>query len=264
MTKSSVVQNWMAARTSSSSRSFCNFNFQFSRFDSPATRPARRREISGRGLGESKVAPGKRSTEAAPRQWKMAGLSAVHFTFLGSPPNLNRNLNLNLCLLRPKRIEIMIRIKIRIRKAQPKKMKFQPGQRLAAARAMNSDWLRRGGPDGRLRRTYFPSAWRMPRLDIVGQAGFQDFVPHPVPQLAVLHWEDGFNAAEKIARHPVRAAQENLRLAAVLKIINPAVLQKAVHHAAHRDVVADPGPLRPQTADAAHQKINSTPACDAR
>ena len=56
-------------------------------------------------------------------EWlRLCDASGVHFTFLGSAPNLNRNLNL--CRLSRKWFEIMITIKIRIRKEPPQEMKF--------------------------------------------------------------------------------------------------------------------------------------------
>src|SRR6266478_9507041 len=60
----------------------------------------------------------------------------------------------------------------------------------------------------------------------------------------------------QIARHPVGAAQVDLRLAAVLEVIDAAVLEEPAHDTAYADAIADAANPRPQRADAAHQQIN--------
>src|SRR5213076_865339 len=75
-------------------------------------------------------------------------------------------------------------------------------------------------------------------------------------QDAVLDGEDHFDAAQKVSRHPVGAAQEDLRLAGVLEIADAAVFEEAVHDAAHRDVFTDTGNAGTQAANAAHDEVD--------
>src|ERR1700716_2311123 len=60
----------------------------------------------------------------------------------------------------------------------------------------------------------------------------------------------------QIARHPVGAAEVDLRLAAVLEVKDAAVLEKPAHDTAHADAVADATNPWPQRADATHEQID--------
>src|SRR5438105_5072432 len=60
------------------------------------------------------------------------------------------------------------------------------------------------------------------RLHVVGQRTAEHFMNESLAQDAILDGECQFNAPEKIARHPIGAADEDLRLAGILKIIYPA------------------------------------------
>src|ERR1700716_3634509 len=60
----------------------------------------------------------------------------------------------------------------------------------------------------------------------------------------------------QIARHPVGAAEVDLRLAAVLEIKDSAVLEEPAHDTADADAIADTTNPRPQRANAAHEQIN--------
>src|SRR5207249_361696 len=60
----------------------------------------------------------------------------------------------------------------------------------------------------------------------------------------------------EIARHPIGAANEKLRLAGIFEIINAAMLQKTVHSTMDRDILADTAEPWPQTTDTAHDEIN--------
>src|SRR4030088_299719 len=60
----------------------------------------------------------------------------------------------------------------------------------------------------------------------------------------------------QIARHPIGAAEVDLRLAAVLEIKDSAVFEKTAHDTAHADAFADATNPRPQRADAAHEQID--------
>jgi hypothetical protein len=91
---------------------------------------------------------------------------------------------------------------------------------------------------------------------IIFEGQTEQFGYNAFPQAAVGQWEHGFDTAEEIARHPIRAAKKYAWLAAVLKIENPAVFEKAIHDAPHFDVLADTLQSGPQTADATDNQIN--------
>jgi len=80
-------------------------------------------------------------------------------------------------------------------------------------------------------------------LHIVRQVRGQNLADDPFAQIAVLDGETASMRRKKIARHPIRAAEEHFGCRAFSKIQDAAVLQKAVHNAPDRDVLA-------QTADA--------------
>jgi len=60
----------------------------------------------------------------------------------------------------------------------------------------------------------------------------------------------------KIARHPIRAGKKNPRLPAILKIKDPAVLEKTPNNADDADVFAEIWNFRTQATDSAHDQIN--------
>src|SRR5712664_1463052 len=60
----------------------------------------------------------------------------------------------------------------------------------------------------------------------------------------------------QIARHPIGAAQVDLRLAAVLEIKDSAVLEEPPHDTAHADAVADATNSRSQRAYASYEQID--------
>src|SRR5258706_11034961 len=78
----------------------------------------------------------------------------------------------------------------------------------------------------------------------------------PLAQDAILDGKCQFDAPEKIARQPIGAADEDLRLTGVLKIIDPAVFQKTVHDTAHGNVFAEALETGPKTTNAADNQVN--------
>src|ERR1700677_3947562 len=80
--------------------------------------------------------------------------------------------------------------------------------------------------------------FKHPRLHAIGQVGRQNFVGDPLAQACVAHREDYLDAAEEIARHPIGAAEINLRASVVAEIKDPAVLEEPAHDAGDADVVA--------------------------
>ena len=79
---------------------------------------------------------------------------------------------------------------------------------------------------------------------------------HAVAQQRILKREQDFHALMQIARHPIGAAEVDLRLAAVLEVKDSAVLEEPPHDAAHADAVADATNSRSQRAYATHQQID--------
>ncbi len=79
---------------------------------------------------------------------------------------------------------------------------------------------------------------------------------HAVAEQWVLKRKQDFHALVQIARHPVGAAEVDLRLAAVLEVKDAAVLEEPAHDAAHADAVADATNPRPQGANATYEQID--------
>src|SRR5437660_6634955 len=79
---------------------------------------------------------------------------------------------------------------------------------------------------------------------------------HAVAQQRILKREQDFHALMQIARHPIGAAEVDLRLAAVLEVKDSAVLKEPPHDAAHADAVAGATNSRPQRAYATHEQID--------
>src|ERR1700687_567199 len=118
-----------------------------------------------------------------------------------------------------------------------------------------------GAEGGRAsRRTLPPSARRLPGAQvapvllqksgfrIVGKVCSQNLVHHAIAQQRVLKREQDFHALVQVARHPISAAQVDLRLAAVLEVKDSAVLEEPAHDTADVDAVADATNPRPQRA----------------
>ena len=74
------------------------------------------------------------------------------------------------------------------------------------------------------------------RFRVVREGQPEQFIDNAVARRPILNRKSEFDPAEEIARHPIRRAEIDLRACAVLKIKNPAVFEKPVHDAAHRDV----------------------------
>src|SRR6266581_8287023 len=96
-------------------------------------------------------------------------------------------------------------------------------------------------------------------LQVVGQRNLQQLAFDPLAQIPVVDWEDGFDAPEEIAGHPVGAAHKRLRLAGVLEIEDAAVFEEPVHDAAHGDILAEARQSGPQAANSAHDEVDLDP-----
>src|ERR1019366_6665498 len=126
-----------------------------------------------------------------------------------------------------------------------------------------------GAEGGRAsRRSLAASSWRLPGaqvaavllqescLHIVGEVCGQNLMHHAVAQQRVLEREQDFHALVQIAMHPIGATEVDFRLAAVLKVIDAAVLEEPAHDTAHADTVAEAANPRAQRANAAHEQPN--------
>lgn len=86
-------------------------------------------------------------------------------------------------------------------------------------------------------RNIFPIRQQAPRLCVVGKIDGQDIIPNIPYLLGVFDWKHHLHPSVDIPRHQIRTAEINLFVAAILKIIDSAVLQKTAYHADDADVV---------------------------
>src|SRR6267378_5559355 len=77
-----------------------------------------------------------------------------------------------------------------------------------------------------------------------------------IAQRRCLDWECDFDPAEKVSRHPIGAGEKQFGLAAVLKVVDPAVLEKPADNADDVNVIAQAGTFWPQTTYPAHDQID--------
>ena len=73
------------------------------------------------------------------------------------------------------------------------------------------------------------------------------------------HGEDGLDAVEGVALHPVGTADEVMRITGIFEAVDAAVLEETSDDAAHRDVFAHAGESGAQGADAAHEEVDFDP-----
>jgi hypothetical protein len=83
-----------------------------------------------------------------------------------------------------------------------------------------------------------------------------DVIPDCVPQFGVLDGKQDFDPPIQIARHEIRAAEEDLLVTTVAEVVDPRVLQKPADYRGHGDVLADARHSRPETADSTHLEID--------
>ncbi|MBG9885267.1 hypothetical protein ABE10_01425, partial [Bacillus toyonensis] len=73
------------------------------------------------------------------------------------------------------------------------------------------------------------------------------------------HSNERLDPSVEVAMHHIGAADEHLRVAVAMEREDAGVLQVAPEDAPHRDVVADPGEVGAQAADAAHPHVHRHP-----
>src|SRR5262249_39046266 len=93
-------------------------------------------------------------------------------------------------------------------------------------------------------------------LHVVREVLCQDLVANTAAQLSIFDRENQLDSPVEIARHQVGAAGMNLLIAAVTKIKNPAVLEKAANHARYTDCFAHARNARAQAADPADEQVD--------
>src|SRR3984893_2007557 len=103
-----------------------------------------------------------------------------------------------------------------------------------------------------------------PALKGVAKVRHHDFVQHLAVYSGVFYRHQSLYAPVEIARHPIGGADEYLcairrQLVAVAETNNSLMLEKAPDDALDPDIVGEARDARPQTADAAHDKINAHP-----
>jgi hypothetical protein len=100
-----------------------------------------------------------------------------------------------------------------------------------------------------------PVRSKLPCLSVVGEIGVE--VRHQARfEAFVANREHHLDAAEEVSIHPVRARTEDLLIAAVVEVVDAAVLEEPADDRAHPHVLGDAGDARSQTADAAHDEIH--------
>src|SRR5437016_11878862 len=97
---------------------------------------------------------------------------------------------------------------------------------------------------------------QLPRLNAIVQETRKHLVDNLIAQCRIFDRKPELNAPIKISRHPICAGKEHSRLAGILKIKNPAVLNKTANNADDADIVAQAGHFGPQAPDAPDDQID--------
>ncbi len=79
----------------------------------------------------------------------------------------------------------------------------------------------------------------MPGFASIREIGRENFIADALAERGIFEGENHFDAFVEIAGHPIGAAEKHLRLAAIFKIVDAAVFEKAADDAAHADAAAD-------------------------
>ena len=93
-------------------------------------------------------------------------------------------------------------------------------------------------------------------VDIVLQITLEDVLPQIAGMLRVGYGEHHLDPVIQVARHQVGAAQVDLVMTIVEKIVDAAVLKEAAHDADHADIPAEPLHPGDQAADAADEQVH--------
>src|SRR5262249_34254707 len=98
--------------------------------------------------------------------------------------------------------------------------------------------------------------FKQARFACVREIRGEHFVADALAQLRILNGEKNFDTGVKITLHPVRAAEVEVGVAAVLEIEDAAVLEEAAHHAADPDAAADAAETGNERTLAANDEVN--------
>ena len=105
-----------------------------------------------------------------------------------------------------------------------------------------------------------PAGVQLAGILIVLELDGEELIEHAAAKLGRLDGEEHLDAPEEIAGHPVGAAREHQRLAAVvLEIESPRVFQIAADDAADADVLAQALDAGHEAAGAAHDQVDAHP-----
>ena len=108
-----------------------------------------------------------------------------------------------------------------------------------------------------------PVAFQMMRFPFVCQLNVKDLF-QSINQLGIADGKRYLDAMTQIASHEVGAAEINLLVPSIPKIVDTAVLQEPAYDAADADIVTESADRRPQAAKSTYSRSTLTPACDAR
>ena len=85
----------------------------------------------------------------------------------------------------------------------------------------------------------------------------EDLAGEPVLEPAVFHREHDLDAAEEISGHPVRASEQDFRVACVLEVKNAAVLQELVYHTGYSNALRQSRNSGPQAAGSPNHQLDT-------
>src|SRR5688572_8041076 len=94
------------------------------------------------------------------------------------------------------------------------------------------------------------------RVFVVAQFDRQDVLRNSSAQFRIFDWKHGFNAPEKIPRHPIGAAAIDERLSCVLEIEDARVLEETPEDISDADVLTDAFQAGQQTAGRANDQVD--------
>src|SRR5579883_3504065 len=104
-----------------------------------------------------------------------------------------------------------------------------------------------------------PAGLEFAGVDGIIQHAFEQFIAQGRAQDGIIDGEERFYASIQVALHHVRAAQQNFFVAAIAKVIDATVLQKAAYDAAHADSFAQTRDAGAQTADTTYNQVDLHP-----
>src|SRR5271165_1885013 len=98
------------------------------------------------------------------------------------------------------------------------------------------------------------------RLAIIRQVGRQNLLVNALPDCRIFHREKHFDALIEIPRHPVCAAEIDLRVPAIFKLEDAAMFQKTPDNTTHPNAAANSAQTGHQRTLSADNQVNLYPS----